>query len=120
MYVFSVLQLVGPRATRGIAKLGTFSSLCGRAEVKSSVGFNGNFGLNTHKPSARSRSHSLLVPHPLMGNFTGQVCTRQKPCVSLSSSVQSYVVSVCVGQIAAAEALTLSVRTLGARLECEE
>lgn len=47
---FSVLQLVGLGGTRGIAKPATFSSLRGRAEVKSSVGFNSNFGLNTHKP----------------------------------------------------------------------
>lgn len=63
MFFFSVLQLVGLGGTRGIAKPATFSSLRGRAEVKSSVGFNSNFGLNTHKPPARSRSQFLCLTH---------------------------------------------------------
>lgn len=69
MVLFLSCSWLGPGQSRGIAKPGTFSSLRGHAEVKSSVGFNSNFGLNTHKPSARSRSHSLLVPHPLMGEL---------------------------------------------------
>lgn len=43
----------------GNAGPGTFSSLRGRPEVESSVGFNSNSGWNTHKPPTSSRGCSL-------------------------------------------------------------
>lgn len=43
----------------GNAGPGTFSSLRGRPEVESSVGFNSNSGWSTHKPPTSSRGCSL-------------------------------------------------------------
>lgn len=49
----------GEGETGGNAGPGTFSSLRGRPEVESSVGFNSNSGWNTHKPPTSSRGCSL-------------------------------------------------------------